>query len=148
MSIVESIYNYLLTYPNLKKNSSYDCIDMYVDFSKNDEVTTYSINETPCNPVIKTYVTGDTVNQFLFTISSVENYGSDSELNTSNIAFYEDFSKWIKENNKYGILPIMNEDKNPSKIECLTGGYMIDNSTNGAFARYVIQMKLTYDQFN
>jgi hypothetical protein len=148
MSIIESIYNYLLTYPNLRKNVEYDDVDMYIDYSKNDEVTTYSISEVPCNPVTKTYVSGNTVNQFLFNIVSVENYGSDKDNNISNIAFFEDFSKWIKENNKYGIFPAMDEDKKTNKIECLTGGYMLDNSTDGRYARYVIQMKLTYDQKN
>ncbi|WP_236897005.1 chloramphenicol resistance protein [Clostridium beijerinckii] len=144
MSIMSSLYDYLITCPFLKQVDGYAML--YVDYSKNDETVTYSLNEVPCNPVIKTYITGDTLNQFLFTVTSVENYGSDSDLNTSNLKFYEDFSKWIRTNDKNGILPEMEEDKNATKIECLTGGYMIDNSSNAATARYIIQMKLTYDQ--
>lgn len=144
MSIISSLYDYLLTCPFLKQVDGYTML--YVDYSKDDETVTYSLNETPCNPVIKTYVSGNTVNQFLFTISSIENYGSDSELNTSNLKFYEDFSEWIRTNNKNTLLPSMEADKNPTKIECLTGGYMLNNASNGQSARYVIQMKLTYDQ--
>jgi hypothetical protein len=143
-SIMQSLYDYLLTCPFLKQING--DVMLYVDYSKNDETVSYSLIETPCNPVLKTYITGDTLNQFLFTITSVENYGSDSTLNTANLKFYEDFSKWIRTNDKNGILPEMEEDKNPTKIECLTGGYMIDNSGNGTTARYIIQMKLTYDQ--
>lgn len=147
MSIIESIYDYLKTCPFLKTYEDVATI-IYVDYSKNDETTTYTINVTPCNPIIKSYVNGDTVNQFLFTISSVENYGDDVNLNTANIKFYEDFSKWIRENNKNEILPIMEEDKNPTKIKCLTDGYMMNTDSSGTFARYVMQMQLVYDQEN
>ncbi|OOM17220.1 hypothetical protein CLSAB_19400 [Clostridium saccharobutylicum] len=147
MSIISSIYDYLKTCQFLKTLDDVATI-VYVDYSKNDETTTYTINVTPCNPVMKTYVTGDTVNQFLFTISSVEAYGDNVDLNTANIKFYEDFSKWIRENNKNGILPIMDDDKTPNKIKCLTDGYMLDNAADGTTARYVIQMQLIYDQEN
>lgn len=148
MSIIESIYNYLKTCSFLKLSISEDCTVINVDYSKNDEVETYSINEVPCKPVIKTYVTGDTENQFLFVVGSVENYGSDVDQNISNLAFYEDFSKWIRTNNKNGILPIMDENQNPTYIECTMQPYMLDNSADGRFARYVVHVRLVYDQLN
>ena len=119
---------------------------VYIDFANDEEITTYSINEVPCNPVIKTYVTGDTENQFLFMISSIEAYGSERDNNASNLAFYEEFSKWIKENNKNGILPLLESDKNATKIKCLTGGYMFENAADATSARYIMQCQLIYDQ--
>lgn len=145
MSIISSIYDYVKTCPFLRTYLA-DETKIYIDFANDEEVTTYSINEVPCNPVIKTYVTGDTENQFLFMISSMESYGSDKDNNASNLAFYEDFSKWIKENDKLGILPILDSDKNATKIKCLTGGYMFENAVDANSARYVIQMQLIYDQ--
>ena len=144
MSIISSIYEYVKTCPFLRAYG--DLTKVYVDFSNDGETTTYSVNEVPCDPVIKTYTTGDTENQFLFYISSVESYGTSEENNISNIAFYEDFSKWIKENNKLGILPVLESDKNATKIKCLTGGYMFQNAADSMSARYVIQMQLIYDQ--
>jgi hypothetical protein len=146
MSIINAIYDYISTCPLLKPYGDYTTV--YVDYSKDDEATTYSVNAVPCNPVIKTYITGDTVNQFLFTLSSVENYSADMNVNTANISFYEQFNKWIRENNKNGIFPTLGEDQEATKIECLTGGYMFANSASGATSRYVIQCKLTYDQSN
>jgi hypothetical protein len=146
MSIINSVYDYISTCDFLKSCNDY--VTLYVDYSKDDEVTTYSINSIPCNPVLKTYVTGDTVNQYLFTLESVENYSSDKNINSANIAFYEQFSKWIRQNNKNGILPIMEDGQTANKIECITGGYMFANSASGTTSRYVIQCKLTYDQEN
>lgn len=145
MSIILSLYEYFKTCPFLRTYGD-NYTKVYIDFSNDEEITTYSINETPCNPVLKTDVVGNTENQFLFTISSVESYGSDSDNNASNVTFYEEFSKWIKENNKLGILPVLESDKNATKIKCLTGGYMLQNSADVMSARYVIQMQLIYDQ--
>ena len=52
MSIIESIRNYLLTCPYLKELS-----DVNVDFLP-DDPTTYSIEQTPTEPIIKTYLDG------------------------------------------------------------------------------------------
>jgi len=146
MSIINSVYDYISACDFLKSCNDY--VTLYVDYSKDDEVTTYSINSIPCNPVLKAYITGDTVNQFLFNISSVQDYGANKNTNSSNLEFYEQFSKWIRENNKNKILPIMENGQTANKIECLTGGYMLTNSASGTSARYVIQCKLTYDQEN
>lgn len=146
MSIMSSLYDYFMNCPFLKEVDGYKMI--YVDYSKNDEVSTYSLTEIPCNPVLKTYISGNTENQFLFTIMSIENYGSDSDLNTANLKFYEDLSKWIKENDKNRIFPSMEEDKKPNKLICKTVPYMIDNSADARYARYIMQCQLIYDQKN
>ena len=145
MSIISSLYGYVKTCPFLKAYMA-DETRVYIDFANDEEITTYSINEVPCNPVLKTYVTGDTENQFLFMISSIESYGSDKDNNASNLAFYEDFYKWVKENNKLGILPLLESDKNATKIKCLTGGYMFENAADATSARYIMQCQLVYDQ--
>ena len=51
-----------------------------------------------------------------------------------------------KENNKLGILPLLESDKNATKIKCLTGGYMFENAADATSARYIIQCQLVYDQ--
>lgn len=145
-SIMQSLYDYFTTCDFLKEVDGYKMI--YVDYSKNDEVSTYSLNEVPCNPVIKTYVSGNTVNQFLFTIVGIENYGSDSNLNTANLKFYEDLSQWIKENNKNKVFPSMGANKRPNELICKTVPYMFDNSADARYARYMMQCQLIYDQKN
>jgi hypothetical protein len=120
-----------------------------VDMSNMENATTYSINEVICNPVIKEYINGNELRQFLFTFSSIENYGSDGSLenpNISNLNFYENFLKWIKDNSKNKILPALESGQTAEKIEVLTGGYLFNNSADGGTALYQAQLKLIYEQ--
>jgi hypothetical protein len=146
MSLINSIYDYILTCPILKEYNGY--VILNVDYSNGEEVTTYSINETVCNPIVKEYVNGNSENQFLFTISSVEPFGGDADVNADNITFYEKLSKWLKDNNKQKIFPTMEEGQTPTSIKALTGGYLFDNQQDMTKARYCIQCKLIYDQKN
>ena len=84
----------------------------------------YSIEETPCNPIIKKYIDGSSIRQFEFIFASRESYGPDVLNNISNSGFYEDFANWIEEENIKGNLPDLNDK------EC----------------RYQIQMRITYFQ--
>lgn len=147
MTIIESLKDYIKQCPHLQ--SFIDVPVINVDMSNMENATTYSINEVICNPVIKTYTNGNEVKQFLFTFSSIENYGSDGSLenpNISNLNFYENFLKWIKENSKNKILPVLEDGQTPEKIEVLTGGYLFNNSADGGTALYQAQLKLIYEQ--
>ena len=146
MSVINSVREYIKTCPLLKTFN--DLVMLYVDFSNNENSTTYSIDEGVTQPVLKTYIGGDTVEQFLFTFSSVEPYGSDFDVNMENIGFYEQFATWLKTNTRQGILPIMDEGKQATKIEALSSGYLFSNAEDATTARYVIQCKLTYEQKN
>lgn len=145
MTILDSIKDYISTCPHLKLfNDAF--VDITVDYSQSDQVATYSINETICNPIIKTYVDGTSERQFLFTFNSVEYFGSDVAINIANIGFYETFSEWLLENSMNGVLPTMGEGKEPTKIKALTCGYLFDNQQDASKARYTIQCQLIYDQ--
>ena len=147
MTIIEALKLYIRSCPHLQTFNEVAII--HVDFQNMEEVTTYSINESICNPVIKTYVDGTELKQFLFTFSSVENYGSDGSQenpNISNLNFYEDFLRWIKDNSKNNILPTLEENQKAEKIEVLTGGYLFNNSADGGTALYQAQLRLIYEQ--
>jgi hypothetical protein len=145
MSIIESIYNFILTCPLLKEKDGY--VVLNVDYSNGQDATTYSISPVPCNPVLKEYL-GGTDNQFLFTLSSVEYFGVDPDVNKANIAFYEGFKDWLKLNNDTGVLPNMEDTQNPYEIKALTGAYLQDNQADMSKARYVITCQLKYDEIN
>lgn len=149
MSIIESLKLYIKECPHLQSFIIGDLPTVHVDMSNMEQATTYSINEVICNPVIKTYVNGNEQKQFLFTFSSVENYGSDGSEenpNISNLNFYENFLKWIKENSKNKILPILEDGQKAEKIEVLTGGYLFNNAADGGTALYQAQLRLVYEQ--
>lgn len=145
MTILESIRNYIRNCPYLEEFNG--AVRVRVDFSNDTEATTYTIEEgVTSQPIIKTYIDGSTIRQYLFTFSSIEAYGSDILQNIDNVGFYEDLIKWLEDNTKNNILPIMSEDKEARSIEALTNGYIFDNAGDGSTARYQVQMRLTYFQ--
>lgn len=143
MSIIESLRNYISTYPNLKTFD--DILRVFVDYSNNENATTYSIEEgITSNSIIKRYTNGSTLRQYLFTFSSIEFYGSDIQQNIDNCGFYEDFADWLEDNTNNKILPILTGDKEVKSIEALTNGYFFGSNEGMTTARYQIQLRLTY----
>lgn len=145
MTILESIRNYIKNCPYLEEFNG--AVRVRVDFSNDTEATTYTIEEgVTSRPIIKTYVDGSTIRQYLFTFSSIEAYGADILQNIDNIGFYEDFTQWLEVNTNNNILPIMADGKEARSIEALTNGYIFDNAADSSTARYQVQMRLTYFQ--
>jgi hypothetical protein len=145
MTILESIRNYIKQCEYLEEFNG--AVRVRVDFSNNEEATTYTIEEgVTSQPIVKKYVDGSTLRQYLFTFSSIEAYGADILQNIDNVGFYEDFTQWLEVNTKQGILPIMAEGKEARSIEALTNGYIFDNASDSSTARYQVQLRLTYFQ--
>lgn len=147
MSILNSLYDYIKSCPLLQESTN-GILMLKVDYSQTDNATSYSINETVCKPELKTYVNGDSENQFIFTMTSIEYFGSDEDVNIANIYFYEQFAQWLKSNSFKKILPAMEYGQTAVKIKALTGGYLFDNAADATTARYCIQCQLIYDQKN
>lgn len=138
--IIDSIRKFIRTCPYLQEFNG--AVKVNVDYL-GDESTMYSIEETPCESIIKKYVDGSSIRQFEFIFCSRESYGPDVLNNISNSGFYEDFANWIEEENIKGNLPDLN-DKECRTIECLTTGYAFQTDVDKA--RYQIQMRITYFQ--
>ena len=138
--IIDSIRNFIRTCPHLQEFNG--AIKVNVDYL-GPESTMYSIEETPCEPIIKKYINGDTVRQYQFVFASRESYGPDVLQNIDNSGFYEDFANWIESENKIGNLPIL-EGKECKSIECTSTGYAFQTDIDKA--RYQIQMRITYFQ--
>lgn len=145
MTILESIRNYIKQCPYLEEFDG--AVRVRVDFTNNDQITTYSIEEgVTSQPILKRYVDGSTLRQYLFNFMSVESYGADIQQNINNVGFFEDFSQWIEDNVDNGILPDLGINKETRSIEVLTNGYIFDNAEDATTARYMIQLRLTYFQ--
>ena len=145
VSIVKAVYDYILTCPLLKEYQP-GIIKLNVDYSNGQQITTYSLSEIPCNPVLNEYVSGIQEKQFQFALFNVESFGEDADQNMLNLAFCEQFSKWIYENNKEGLFPEMDEGQEPTEIKMLTNGSLLDNQANMTAARYVVQCRLKYEE--
>lgn len=139
MTIIESIRSFIKKCPFLEEFDGAARIG--VDFL-DSEVTTYSIEKVPCNPIIKKYVDGSSKRQEQFIFASRESYGQDIFNNLDNINFYENFAKWIEQNNDEGKLPILDGGKETLSIEVTSNGYAFQTDIDRA--QYQIQMRLIY----
>lgn len=106
--------------------------------------TEYSIDSLPVDPIIKKYVDGSSVRQFVFAFSSVENYGADVDNNLANSGFYENFSSWVDEKNSNKEFPTLEDGKTPIEIQAQGAGYLTENTENAAI--YQVQCRLVYMQ--
>lgn len=137
--IIDSLREYIKTCPYLDEFSK----GINVDYLAEDS-TTYSIEEVPCEPIIKRYINGDTKRQYDFIFCSREVYGADVLQNIENCGFYEDFANWIECQSNIGILPELSGNKESSEIKVTTTGYTFQTDVDKA--RYQIQLKLIYFQ--
>lgn len=105
-----------------------------------DEIGTYSVDGSPSETILKTYVDGSTERQLIFDFTSRESV--EAYNNEKNITFYEKLAEWIETQNNEGVLPELSYPLIAEQIKVLTHGYVEQMSANKAI--YVIQMKLVY----
>lgn len=140
MSVIEAFRKYIKSCPLLQVNSQ-GKVKIGVDYLSGD-TTTYSLEETPVNPVVKTYIGGKKLMQAVFVFASNEPYGPELQQQLSNSGFYEDFLEWIEENNDKEFLPLLRGNKEAKKVEVLTSGYVFYTGSDSA--RYQIQLRFLY----
>lgn len=100
-----------------------------------EDTTSYSIESTPADPIIKRYSNGDTVRQYVFSLCSREIYGESENEETAE--FYEKFADWLEECTRSGALPKLTGKLKSKSIRATTGGYLYDNK--GTKCQYRIQ---------
>lgn len=135
MKVIEAIKEYINNCPALKE---YNVNVNYLE----DDFDSFSIEETPCNPVLKRYIDGSSKRQCQFVFTSKEPYSSDVICNIDNSNFYEEFSNWIETNNKEGIFPLLEEGLEPTQIKVISSPYVITADEDKAI--YQVQMNLIY----
>lgn len=134
--IIDSIRDYMLNCPVLDAYAK-----LNVDFL-GTQPTEYTIDSQPTTSIVKQYVDGSAIKQFVFVFGSREYYGPDVLQNIENSGFYEELSEWFDEQSKTGNLPTLKNGKKAIKIEALTTGYLFDATEDNA--RYQIQCRLIY----
>ncbi len=137
MTIIESVRQYLEGCPLLEGGR------LNVDFLP-PEAANYSVDVVPATPIIKQYLGGSSMRQFLFVVATRTYYGEHIRQQLDNLAFFEAFSEWIEDQNSKKIFPGLGPGRRPLKLEVTTSGYVFAVDTENA--RYQIQLKLTYFQ--
>ena len=140
--IITALRKFIKTCPYLQEfEGTEGIIKVNVDYLE-ELATVYSIEEVPTNPILRTYVNGDSIRQFQFIFASREPYGTDVLQNISNSGFYFDFANWIEQNNSNDIFPILDSGYESQEIKVLSPGYAFAVSVDQA--RYQVEMRLKY----
>lgn len=131
-SKMELIKDFIETCPYLKKGK------VNVDYLK-DKPLSYSIDETPVDPVLQNFSDGGRRLQIQFDFSVQANFSALE--NIKNSKFCDDFTDWIYEQNKQENLPKID---GAVWIKCLGRGTILQ--TTDSTAIYVIPMQLVYEE--
>lgn len=134
MNIIEAIREYI---SNLDCMATFEINVNYLD-GENDS---FSIEEVPCNPIIKKYLDGSTLKQYQFVFCGREPYGAEILQNIENSTFYEDFANEIEEKNNNDVLPTL-EGMEATSLEITSNAYTV--SVTEDTAMYQINLNLKY----
>lgn len=136
-TIIDKLISFFETCPYIDSNSPIN-----TDYL-GDEIGTYSVDGTPAETILTTYLDGSTERQLMFDFTSRE--AVDIYNNQDNALFYENLTNWVEEQNELGNLPELEYPLEAESLEVITYGYADQISANKAI--YVIQMKLKYLKF-
>lgn len=131
-SKMELIKEFIETCPYLKKGK------VNVDYLK-DKPLSYSIDETPVDPVLQNFSDGGRRLQIQFDFSVQANFSALE--NIKNSKFCDDFTDWIYEQNKKENLPKID---GAVWIKCLGRGTILQ--TTDSTAIYVIPIQVAYEE--
>lgn len=134
MKLIDYIRSLLRTCPLLENER------INVDFL-DAENGSYSVNTSPAAPIVKRFIDGSSIRQYVFTFSSAELYGEEIRQNLENAGFWEDFMEWIE---SVTLPQPLETGQEPQKIEVLSSGYAF--MTDADSARYQIECRLLYKQ--
>lgn len=134
-SIIDALEKYFIGCELLKDGA------LRVDYLGEKPVE-YTIEVLPCDPVVKRYLGGSTVRQYLFAFGSREFYSQERLQNIQNSAFYERLADWVETRSMSGILPELPDGMEAQQLEVVSSGHLFDGSMTNA--RYQIQLRLLY----
>lgn len=109
-----------------------------VDYLK-DDIYSYSIDITPTQTQIQSFVYGGGKKQITFDFTVIAPISSQVVENLINSKFGEDFVEWINNQDKIHNLPKID---GAFKIECISPSYILQKTETTAI--YIIQMNFIY----
>lgn len=138
MTIIDGVRAWLKTYEGLADGR------LSVDFLP-EEAKSYSVDTVPTTEIVKRYLDGSSIRQYLFCVSSREFYSDDIAQNVDNQAFYEGLSSWLESTSKRQQFPDIGTGRTVRTIEISSTAYPFIVDDHGT-ARYQLQLRLTYFQ--
>ena len=138
MTIIDGVRAWLKTYEGLADGR------LSVDFLP-EEAKSYSVDTVATTEIVKRYLDGSSIRQFLFCVSSREFYSDNIAQNVDNQAFYEGLAAWLERKSKLRQFPNIGTGRTVRSIEISSTAYPFVVDEHGT-ARYQLQLKLTYFQ--
>lgn len=138
MTIIDGVRAWLKTYEGLANGR------LSVDFLP-EAAKSYSVDTVPTTEIVKRYLDGSSIRQFLFCVSSREFYSDNIAQNVDNQAFYEGLAAWLERKSKLRQFPNIGTGRTARSIEISSTAYPFVVDEHGT-ARYQLQLKLTYFQ--
>lgn len=133
---ISKLRDYLVNIINhITKDTNYQINADMLSIDIND----YSLDKIPTSSVVERWITGDEIHKDVYSFRSRRAYSQDLINNLENIGFFEQFENIIKNNDKDGILP---DIENIESIQCLNCATLI--TTDGKQAEFSIQIQITY----
>ncbi|MEG0304359.1 MAG: hypothetical protein RR576_01395 [Oscillospiraceae bacterium] len=136
-TIIEALREYFLNCPLLGKNR------LGINYLP-EKGLAYSIDTTPTTKILQQYMSGTTLRQYLFILSSVTDYGADELQNLANSGFYEHLADWLEAQTKIRNFPKLSDGQVVQKIEAQSTGYFF--GAEASTGKYQIQCRLIYLQ--
>lgn len=137
--MIENMRNYVATCPYLDE---FTAVNVNYLISK---VKAYSINEEASyNPVIGEDILGNEFCQFKFSFDAKFKWNEEIANNIDNSQFFENFSNWLKSNNKSKTYPTVNNDITVTGIMAISNGYILDTASDEAIYRIACVMYYTH----
>lgn len=135
MTVIDSLYHYFNDCELLQDGK------LNVNFLPPED-REYTIDVVPAAQVVKRYINGSCVKQYIFVIGSRAFYSPDVNEGLASCGFYEELAAWMEEQSKRGNLPVMEDGQLARKVEAKSTGYLYANEADTA--RYQIQCRLEY----
>lgn len=133
--IIDATRKFIRTYPPLSGG------EIGVDFLDAD-TGSYSIDTVPTKEIVKQYIDGSSIRQFIFVFATRTYYGAEIRQQLDNIGFFERFSEWIETCNKEGVFPELEDGCKVQRLEVTTSGYVFSEGED--YARYQTQCRMEY----
>lgn len=138
-TIIQALRDYFLDCPLMTDNRLN--IDYLPEDTKKNGVE-FSIDVSPAEEVIQSYMDGGAKCQCVFTVRSVNNYGSGVLQNLTNSGFYEQLTNWLEQQTNKRAFPILPRGMQGLSIKAQSAGYLF--SAYEDVAKYQIQCRLIY----
>ena len=138
MDLLEAIKEYFYGYENIDEEGL-----IYINNTP-VENTNYAIIQAPMpnGGIVKSFIGGDVIMQYLFEFDTINQHSNGvDDINKINSLFYVKLEKWIRDNNRNGILPNV---ENCQSIEVVRSAYVKHISEDGQQAVHSMSARITY----